>query len=95
MTPAAAGSGTHHRLCARAFGVVEGAQLASALDALVADIKANHRRSFALKAQVVRPFLAEVWIALEYRDVRAYSHDSLYWADLLPRPSRCVPFRMW
>ncbi len=64
-------------------GVLEGAQLASALDALVADIKANHRRSFALKAQVVRPFLAEGLDCIAGTATCVLdSHDSLYSADL-------------
>jgi hypothetical protein len=65
-------------------GVPEDPALATALNELVADIKANYRRSFKLEAQVVRPFLAKGLdcIAGTTSACILDSHDSLYSADL-------------
>jgi hypothetical protein len=64
-------------------GVAEDAALAAALNELVADIKANYRRSFTLDAQVVRPFLAKGLDCIAGISTCVLdSHDSLYSADL-------------
>jgi hypothetical protein len=64
-------------------GVAEDSALAAALDALVADIKANYRRAFTLKSQTVRPFLAKGLDCIAGISTCVLdSHDALYSADL-------------
>lgn len=65
-------------------GFAEDPALATALNELVADIKAKYRRTFKLEQQVVRPFLAKGLdcIAGTTSACILDSHDSLYSADL-------------
>lgn len=64
-------------------GVSEDPALASALNSLVADIKANYQRSFTLKQQMVRPFTAKgLDCILGISTCVLDNHDALYSADL-------------
>jgi hypothetical protein len=71
------------RYASEISGVAEDASYAAALESLMADIKANYRRSFSLKAQTVRPFTAKGLDCIAGTATCVLdNHDSLYSADL-------------
>jgi hypothetical protein len=66
-----------------ATGVPEDPALATALDSLVADIRTNYRKTFALKKQVVLPFLAKGLDCIAGTATCVLdNHDALYSSDL-------------